>query len=52
MKKHRHPYTAAALTPRRMAGLMMALSVIAMVVGHIVYRYSPSLIWHCGSMSG
>lgn len=33
MKKYRQPYTASALTPRRMAGLMMSLSVMAMVVG-------------------
>lgn len=32
VKKYRYPYTVSTLTPRRMAGLMMALSVLALVV--------------------
>lgn len=48
MKKYRHPYTASALTLRRMAGLMMALSVIAMVVGAYcmpVLSVSDLVLW-------
>lgn len=33
MKKYRPPYTSSTLTPRRMAGLMIAMAVIAMAVG-------------------
>lgn len=33
VKKYRHPYTVSTLTPWRMAGLVMVLSVLALVVG-------------------
>lgn len=33
VKKYQHPYTVSTLTPWRMAGPVMVLSVIALVVG-------------------